>query len=80
MKYVCIFLIMLYKKLLSPLMGRSCRYYPTCSTYTLEAVKSHGALRGCALGARRILRCNHFSKGGFDPVPDNPRGEIKWVL
>ena len=80
MKYVCIFLIKLYKKFLSPIMGKDCRYYPTCSTYTLEAVKKFGALKGSLLGAYRILRCNPFSKGGFDPVPDNLKGEIKWVL
>ena len=61
-------------------MGKDCRYYPTCSTYTLEAVKKFGALKGSLLGAYRILRCNPFSKGGFDPVPDNLKGEIKWVL
>lgn len=80
MKYVCIFLIKLYKKFLSPIMGKDCRYYPTCSTYTLEAVKKFGAFKGSLLGAYRILRCNPFSKGGFDPVPDNLKGEIKWVL
>lgn len=80
MKYVCIFLIKLYKKFLSPIMGKDCRYYPTCSTYTLEAVKKFGALKGSLLGGYRILRCNPFSKGGFDPVPDNLKGEIKWVL
>ncbi len=80
MKYICIFLIKLYKIFLSPVMGKNCRYYPTCSSYTMEAVKSFGAVKGCAMGGMRILRCNPFSKGGFDPVPDNLKGEIKWVL
>ena len=56
------------------------KYYPTCSAYTMEAVRRFGAVKGCLLGARRILRCNSFSKGGFDPVPDNFKGDIKWVL
>ena len=46
-----------------------CPYYPTCSTYGLEAVKKHGAIKGGALTAWRIIRCNPFSKGGYDPVP-----------
>jgi len=46
-----------------------CPYYPTCSTYGLEAVKKHGAIKGGALAAWRIVRCNPFSKGGYDPVP-----------
>ena len=64
-------LIRFYQKCISPLLGSNCRYYPTCSAYTMEAVRRFGAVKGCLLGARRILRCNSFSKGGFDPVPDN---------
>ncbi len=73
-------LIRFYQKCISPLLGSNCRYYPTCSAYTMEAVRRFGAVKGCLLGARRILRCNSFSKGGFDPVPDNFKGDIKWVL
>ncbi len=73
-------LIRFYQKCISPLLGSNCRYYPTCSAYTLEAIRRFGAVKGCLLGARRILRCNSFSKGGFDPVPDNFKGDIKWVL
>ena len=61
--------IRLYQQLLSPLLPASCRYHPTCSQYTLEAVRIHGAMRGLGLGLRRILRCHPFCRGGYDPVP-----------
>ena len=67
---IAIFLINLYKKLLSPILPASCRYVPTCSQYTLEAIKKYGVIIGAVLGAYRILRCNPFSKGGYDPVPE----------
>ena len=63
-------LIRLYKRFLSPLLPPSCRFTPSCSRYTVEAIQKHGALRGCLLGAWRILRCNPFGKGGHDPVPE----------
>ena len=59
----------LYKRFLSPYLPPSCRFTPSCSRYTVEAIQKHGALRGCLLGAWRILRCNPFGKGGHDPVP-----------
>jgi putative membrane protein insertion efficiency factor len=59
-----------YQLLLSPWLGRSCRFYPTCSCYTHTAIERYGALRGSWLGLRRLLRCHPFSKGGYDPVPD----------
>jgi hypothetical protein len=61
--------IRLYKRFLSPLLPPSCRFTPSCSRYTVEAIQKHGALRGTLLGTWRILRCNPFGKGGYDPVP-----------
>jgi len=58
-----------YQRWISPSMPRRCRYEPTCSAYTADAVQRFGFLRGALLGAWRLLRCNPFSHGGFDPVP-----------
>lgn len=58
-----------YQRLLSPLLPPSCRFYPSCSQYALEAVTRHGALKGGWLAARRLARCHPFNPGGFDPVP-----------
>jgi putative membrane protein insertion efficiency factor len=60
-----------YQRLLSPLLGPRCRFYPSCSQYALEAVERHGATRGTYLAARRLLRCHPFHPGGFDPVPES---------
>jgi len=69
MKQLLVWIIQGYQLLLSPLMGQSCRFYPTCSNYGLEALRVHGALRGTWLTVRRIGRCHPFHPGGFDPVP-----------
>ena len=70
MKKICIGLIKFYRKYLSGLKtAPTCKYYPTCSQYALEAVEKYGALKGGLLAVWRILRCNPFSKGGYDPVP-----------
>ena len=61
--------IAFYKRFLSPMLPPSCRYYPTCSTYTQEAVSKYGALRGGWMGIKRISRCHPFHPGGYDPVP-----------
>lgn len=58
-----------YKRFLSPLLPAACRFHPTCSEYAAQAVETHGALRGTSLALLRILRCNPWSRGGFDPVP-----------
>jgi putative membrane protein insertion efficiency factor len=62
-------LIGAYQRWISPSMPRRCRYEPSCSTYTAESIQRFGALRGTLLGTWRVLRCNPFSHGGFDPVP-----------
>ena len=64
-----VYLVRGYQVSLSPLLPPSCRYYPSCSAYAVEALERHGALRGSWLAMRRILRCNPFRPGGFDPVP-----------
>lgn len=61
-----------YQKVLSPVFGRNCRYHPTCSHFTYEAVEIHGAVRGSWMGVKRIGRCHPFREGGFDPVPGSP--------
>jgi putative membrane protein insertion efficiency factor len=61
--------IRLYKRWLSPLLPPACRFHPTCSVYALEALQKHGALRGVRLILWRLLRCQPFHPGGFDPVP-----------
>ena len=58
-----------YQKVISPLFPPSCRYYPTCSHYMMDALEQHGAVKGTLMGTARILRCQPFLKGGFDPVP-----------
>jgi putative membrane protein insertion efficiency factor len=58
-----------YQLLLSPLLGRSCRFWPSCSRYTASCIETHGALRGSWLGLRRIARCHPFHAGGYDPPP-----------
>lgn len=57
-----------YKRHVSPLLPPACRYTPTCSEYAMEAVERHGVLKGLALAVKRVLSCNPFSRGGFDPV------------
>jgi putative membrane protein insertion efficiency factor len=71
MSHILLFIIKLYKKFLSPLIPPSCRYYPTCSTYAIEAIQEWGALKGTYLAIVRILKCNPLFPGGIDNVPKN---------
>lgn len=57
-----------YRRFVSPMLPPSCRYWPTCSEYTVQAVRKYGVVRGGLMGARRVLRCNPWSRGGIDPV------------
>lgn len=69
MKFILIKMIRFYQKFISPMKTVRCPYTPTCSQYGLEAIQKHGAIKGSLLAIWRILRCNPFSKGGYDPVP-----------
>ena len=73
MKQLLLALIRLYRRYISPLKSTKCPYYPSCSQYGLEAVEKFGTAKGGMLAAWRILRCNPFSHGGYDPVPDHVR-------
>jgi len=68
-KRLLLALISFYRRHISPLTPPSCRFQPTCSAYAREAIERHGAWRGSLLAAWRVLRCNPFTKGGYDPVP-----------
>jgi putative membrane protein insertion efficiency factor len=76
MKYPLLLMIRLYQRTLSKLLGPVCRYYPSCSHYGYRAIEVHGAVKGSALTAWRILRCNPWSRGGVDHVP--PRKRPVW--
>ena len=80
LKIIFILLIYFYKKVISPLFPASCIYTPSCSSFMLQAIKKHGLIRGFFIGFKRILRCNSHHKGGVDPVPDNIKGEFKWIV
>ncbi|MBN2468362.1 MAG: membrane protein insertion efficiency factor YidD [Deltaproteobacteria bacterium] len=69
MKYLIISLIRAYQLFVSPLFPPTCRFVPTCSSYTISAIESHGIVRGLGLGLVRILKCHPFHSGGWDPVP-----------
>jgi len=70
MRKLFLLIIRFYQKFISPFLGSNCRYYPTCSQYTYEAIEKYGVIYGSILGTKRILRCHPFSSGGYDPVPE----------
>jgi uncharacterized protein len=70
MRRAAIGAIRLYQRTLSPLLGPRCKYYPSCSEYAVQAIGRYGILRGAVLAAWRLLRCNPFSHGGYDPVTE----------
>ena len=73
-------LVKIYRYVISPLLPHAYRFFPTCSEYFCLAVKEYGIIRGMAMGVGRIVRCNPWSKGGFDPVKPNIKGNIRWLL
>lgn len=71
MRRILIFIIKIYQKIISPIfsaIGIKCKYYPTCSEYTKQAIEKYGCIKGVYIGGKRIIRCNPFSKGGYDPL------------
>jgi len=68
LKNLLICIIKMYRKYISPLKRPSCRFYPTCSQYAIEAIEKYGALKGTLISIKRILRCHPFNKGGYDPL------------
>jgi len=70
---ICVIILRGYRAAISPLYGDVCRYYPSCSHYTLQAIQTHGVIKGVWLGTRRITRCHPWAAGGIDDVPENKR-------
>lgn len=68
MKKILIFFIGIYRKYISPLKKPCCRFYPSCSVYAIDAINKYGAFKGSFIATKRIIRCNPFCKGGYDPV------------
>ncbi len=73
MNRIARFPIHLYRWFLSPILGRHCRFHPTCSAYALEAIEEHGVIRGYGLAVKRICRCHPWGAAGYDPVPKSPQ-------
>ncbi|MCL1944417.1 MAG: membrane protein insertion efficiency factor YidD [Firmicutes bacterium] len=80
LQWIILGLVWFYKLFVSPILPKSCIYSPSCSTYMLQSIKMHGILTGSILGCKRIMRCHPFAIGCIDPIPDNFREVIRWVL
>jgi putative membrane protein insertion efficiency factor len=80
LRWLAVAPIRLYQRVFSPALGQRCKYYPSCSEYSAQAIRRFGILRGLVLAAWRLLRCNPWSRGGFDPVEDqrlfSPKGPV----
>ena len=79
-KYIIQGLIWVYKKCISPLLPHVCKFTPTCSTYAMLSIQEWGFFKGTFLAAKRVFRCNPWSKGGLDPVKLNIKGDYKWLM
>ena len=77
---VCVAILRGYRAVISPLYGDVCRYYPSCSAYTMGSIQQHGVVKGVVLGAWRILRCHPWAKGGIDDVPESRRHQDHYHL
>ena len=78
-RVIFIMLVYIYKYLISPCLPHTCRFYPTCSTYMLLSIREWGVIRGVWLGMKRIVRCRPKGKCGYDFVPQNIKGDLKWI-
>jgi uncharacterized protein len=75
MKVLLLLLLRAYKLGISPVLGQNCRFYPSCSDYAAEAIRTHGAAKGSVLAARRLCKCHPWHPGGLDPVPEKSSGK-----
>lgn len=73
MKYILLLPIKFYQFFISPWLGKNCRFHPTCSEYAYDSVNTHGTMKGLFFAFKRILRCNPFFDGGYDPIPKKPK-------
>lgn len=78
LKIPALWLLRIYKRFISPLLGQRCRFYPSCSDYMMQSVERYGLLRGGWLGSKRLARCHPLNPGGHDPVPDLPHWQGRW--
>lgn len=67
--YIIVFLIIVYQRIFSPIFGQNCRFIPTCSSYSISALKKYGLIKGLSISIKRICKCHPWNKGGYDPVP-----------
>ena len=78
-KVILIDIVYIYKWIISPCLPHTCRFYPTCSTYMILSIREWGIFRGLWLGTKRIIRCRPKGKSGYDFVPQNIKGELRWI-